>query len=123
MIHVVADTNALIMPFKRKFNLDAELNRLLGNYKLIVPEPIIGELERLADQSIPAKAALQLARQRESRPAEAMGDDSVLELALELKGIVLTNDIELIERCRASGIKVIRMREGSRLAFDSNWEG
>jgi rRNA-processing protein FCF1 len=115
MIFVVADTNALIAPFKQKFNIDAELSRILGAYTIIVPEPIIGELRRLAPTNMNAKGALKLALTKESRPTRSVGDDSVLELAKKVKGHVLTNDAELIERARKKKLKVIRLREGCRL--------
>ena len=120
MIYVIADTNALLMPFENHFNLDCELQRLLGNYTIAIPKPILGELERLKPGNRWAKAALDLARSRECRPTDSDGDDAVLELATALDGIVLTNDIELIERCRSRSVRVIRMREGSRLAFDGD---
>ena len=42
---VIADANALLLPFKCKFNIDYELENLVGNHELIIPEPIIGELK------------------------------------------------------------------------------
>lgn len=121
MTYVIADTNALILPFKRKFNLDTELDGLLGKYKLIVPDPIIGELKILAKHDRTAKAALKLAMTMEHMQTRSVGDDSVLELARELKGIIMSNDKALIKTARASGIRVIRLRETARLAFDNDW--
>lgn len=121
MTYVIADTNALILPFKRKFNLDTELDGLLGKYKLIVPDPIIGELKMLAKHDMTAKGALKLAMTLEHMPTRSVGDDSVLELARELEGIIMSNDKALIETARVCGIRVIRLRETARLAFDNDW--
>ena len=115
MNFVVADTNALIAPFKRKFNIDTELERLLGSYEILVPEPILGELRKLAETNIHARGALKLAGLKESRKTRARGDNSVLELARKVKGIVMTNDAELIARARRAKLNVIRLREGCRL--------
>jgi len=118
---IVADTNALIAPFKLKFNIDSELNRLFGNYQILVPGPIIGELEKLAATNMNAKAALKLARSREIRPTRSTGDDSVLELAKKVKGFVMTNDKELIQRARQKKLRVIRVKDGGKLAPEESW--
>jgi rRNA-processing protein FCF1 len=115
MRYVVADTNALIAPFKRKFNIDTELTRLLEDYIILVPEPIIGELRKLAVTNIHARGALKFAKTREIRKTKKLGDDSVLELAKKVKGVVMTNDGELISRARKAKLNVIRLREGCRL--------
>jgi rRNA-processing protein FCF1 len=121
MIKVVADTNALLMPFQRDLNIDAELKRLLGNHEMIIPEPIIGELERLAKTRSEARAALALARTRNIFPTVTSGDDAVLELAEKESAFILTNDKEVIQRATAAGLKVIRLREGVRLAVENEW--
>ena len=121
MRQVIADTNALIAPFKLKFNIDSELTRLLGSYRILVPEPIVGELEKLAVTNMNAKAALKLAHSREICPTRSGGDDSVLELALKIRGFVMTNDRELIKRARYKKLKVIRVKENGKLAPEENW--
>lgn len=115
MIFVIADTNALIAPFKRKFNIDSELSAILGTYTILVPLPIIGELRKLSATNMNAKGALKFALSQEIRPTKKPGDDSVLELARKVSGYVMTNDMELIERARKRKLRVIRLREGCRL--------
>ncbi|MDO9536913.1 MAG: twitching motility protein PilT [Thermoplasmata archaeon] len=115
MNYVIADTNALIAPFKKKFNIDSELSRLLGDYKIVVPEPLLGELKKLAVTNMNARGALKLALSREVMPTKKAGDDSVLELAVKLKGYVMTNDVELMQRAKKRKLRVIRLREGCRL--------
>jgi len=115
MILVIADSNALIAPFRRKFNIDAELSRILQDYRILVPEPIVGELERLSKTSMDAKGALKLALTREIHPTKKAGDAAVLELAKKVQGVVMTNDRELIGKARKAKLRVIRLREGCRL--------
>ena len=115
MIYVIADTNALIAPFKRKFNIDTELEQILGTYKILIPEPLIGELKKLSATNMNAKGALKYALTKDIRPTRKAGDDSVLELAKRVGGYIMTNDIELIERARKRKLRVIRLREGCRL--------
>ena len=118
---IIADANALIAPFKLKFNIDSELTRLFGSYQIVVPEPIIGELKKLAVTNMNAKAALKLANSREIHPTKSRGDDSVLELAKKLKGYVMTNDKELIQRARYKKLRVLRVKDGGKLAAEENW--
>ena len=106
MRQIVADANALIAPFKLKFNIDSELTRLFGAYEIIVPKPIIGELKKLAVTNTYARGALKLANSRIIKPTKSAGDDAVLELAQKINGFVMTNDKELIARARKRNIKV-----------------
>ena len=121
MIRVVADANALMMPFQFSINIDAELSRILGDCEIIVPKPIVGELERLSETKHEARAALKLAKSRKIVPIKSSGDDAVLELAEQESAYIITNDVALIKRARASRIKIIRLKESSRLAIDGGW--
>ncbi len=59
MPKVVLDTNALLMPFEQRLNIDSQLRELLGDPEVFVPGPVIGELKRSKNKF--ARAALQLA--------------------------------------------------------------
>lgn len=113
---VVLDTNALLMPFEIKMNLDLALNDLLGDAKCVVPGPLIGELKHLDHKY--AKAALELARKYEIVQSAASGDDAVIEVAKSLGGYVLTNDKELRIRVRKLGIPVIFLRSSTHLILE-----
>ena len=78
---VIADSNALLMPFKTSINLDSELRRLLGTCRIVVPAPIIGELKKLEKTLPHAKSALRLARTKDIIETDAQGDKAVLEAA------------------------------------------
>ncbi len=113
---VVLDTNALLMPFELKMNLDYSVQNLLGEVDFVVPGPLIGELKHLDNKH--ASAALQLARHYEIIPTEAKGDDAVIELALKTKGYVLTNDKVLRGRLRKLGVPLIYLRSGTHLIVE-----
>ena len=103
MPKVVLDTNALLMPFEQRLNIDSQLRELLGDPEVFVPGPVIGELKRSKNKF--ARAALQLASKYSIQDTNAVGDDSVIELATKLDAFIVTNDRQLIARLRRSRIK------------------
>ena len=114
---VVLDTNALLMPFEIKMNLDLALRDLLGEVRIVVPEPLVGELNHMDHRY--AKAAIALARKYEIIPTEYTGDNAVVEMAAKTGGYVLTNDKELRRRLRKEGVPIIMLRSGTHLVIDS----
>ncbi|MBE6523114.1 MAG: twitching motility protein PilT [Thermoplasmata archaeon] len=114
---VVLDTNALLMPFEIKMNLDLALRDLLGEVRIVVPGPLVGELKHMDHRY--AKAAIALARKYEIIPTEYTGDNAVVEMAAKTGGYVLTNDKELRRRLRKEGVPIIMLRSGTHLVIDS----
>ena len=114
---VVLDTNALLMPFEIRINLDLALQNLLGEARIVVPGPLVGELKHLDHKF--ARAAITLARKYEIIPTKSSGDNSVIELALQTGGYVLTNDKELRRRLRKEGVPIILLRSGTHLEIDT----
>jgi len=114
---VVLDTNALLMPFEIRINLDLSISSLLGEVRMIVPGPMVGELKNLDNKY--AKAALSLARKYEIFQTEATGDDAVVEAALRTDAYVLTNDKELRRRLRALRIPIIYLRSHTHLVLET----
>lgn len=114
---VVLDTNALLMPFEIRINLDLALQNLLGEARIVVPGPLVGELKHLDHKF--ARAAIALARKYEIIPTKSSGDNSVIELALQTGGYVLTNDKELRRRLRKEGVPIILLRSGTHLEIDT----
>lgn len=113
---VVLDTNALLMPFELKMNIDLSVMNLLGDVHFVVPGPLIGELKHLDNKYAPA--ALELARKYEIIPTEASGDKAVIELALKTGGYVLTNDKELRGKLRKLNVPLIYLRSGTHLILE-----
>jgi rRNA-processing protein FCF1 len=114
---VVLDTNALLMPFEIRINLDLALKDLLGDVRCVVPGPMIGELKHLDHKF--ARAALELARRYEIVQTELSGDDAVIETALSTGGYILTNDKDLRSRARKQEIPLIYLRSGTHLIMES----
>jgi rRNA-processing protein FCF1 len=102
---VILDTNALMMLFEFSIDLEAELNRLLGLYCIFVPTTVLDELRLLSEngkgkQKIIAKSALALSKNYKCLQTHLSSsvDDSLISLAKENDGIVLTNDKEKVKR-------------------------
>jgi rRNA-processing protein FCF1 len=112
---LVIDANGLLMPFQFRLNLDKEIARLLGEVPVLVPESVIGELERLGTKD--ARAALALAAKYEITPTGLCGDDAVIDVAERYSAAVLTNDKELIGRLKKRMIPVLRLRSGRFLVL------
>lgn len=113
---VVLDTNALLMPFETRINLDIEVRNLIGDCRFVVPGPIIGELKRLENKF--TKVALSLARRYEIIQTESSGDAAVIEVALRTSGYVLTNDKDLRRKLRRHGVPLIYLRSGTHLVLE-----
>ncbi|MDR2698665.1 MAG: twitching motility protein PilT [Candidatus Methanoplasma sp.] len=114
---VVLDTNALLMPFEVRINLDLALKELLGEVRCVVPGPLIGELKHLDHKY--SKAALGLARKYEIVQTALSGDDAVIETAVSTGGYILTNDKDLRAKARKQRIPLIYLRSGNHLIVET----
>lgn len=114
---VIVDTNALMLPFQKRLDIEGNLAELLGTYRILVPESVIRELESLSKVNPDARAALAYSKKFDVLNTEMEGDLAILHLALERKCYVLTNDSELIKRLKRNGIRVIRPRGEKRLVI------
>ncbi|MCL2143269.1 MAG: twitching motility protein PilT [Methanomassiliicoccaceae archaeon] len=105
------------MPFEIRMNLDLAVRSLLGDVRMAVPGPMIGELKNIDSKH--AKAALALARKYEIIQTDASGDDAVVEAAIRLDAYVLTNDKELRRRLRSLRIPILYLRSGTHLVLET----
>lgn len=112
---VLLDTNALLMPFQFRVNLEAELLRLLGKPDIAVPTPVLSELTILAERDRNAQAALRLAARYRAINAAGSADDALLDLAEKHRAVVVTLDQPLLERLRIAGIPRIFLRSRNHL--------
>ncbi|MDD1747783.1 MAG: twitching motility protein PilT [Methanomassiliicoccales archaeon] len=119
MQNVVLDTNALLMPFEFKINLDLELKRLLGACQVFVPGCVIGELHRSRNKH--AQVALSLARKYPVAETATQGDAGVIEVARQLQAFVVTNDALMRSKLRKLGMKTIYLRSGNHLTVDGDY--
>jgi rRNA-processing protein FCF1 len=121
---VILDSSAIMMLFEFSIDLEKELRRLLGTYNILIPIPIVKELQFLSEnekgkKGMKAKASLKLIENYEVINVDAKnGDDSILELAKKSNGIVVTNDRDLRLRLKGLSIPVIFLRAKQKLALD-----
>ena len=115
---VLLDTNALLMPFQFRVNLETELGRLMGSADLAIPSPVWTELEFLAERDRDARAALQLAARYRVIEAPGSADDALLDLGISLRAVVVTNDQPLLDRLRAASIPRIFLRSRNHLVAE-----
>jgi rRNA-processing protein FCF1 len=120
---VILDSSAIMMLFEFSIDLKDELTRLLGSFHVIVPRPIIAELRFLSEHGkgkkrLIAKPALKLIKRYEIVDSEETGDESVLSLARNCRGIVVTNDRELRKKAKKESLQTIYLREKSKLILE-----
>jgi uncharacterized protein len=113
---VLLDTNALFLPIRTGFPLEAEVARLLPGARLVVASSGIRELDRLTERRTPgASGARAFAEKFSQTPSRAEGDDAVLEVALRENAAVVTADRQLQQRLRRRGVRVLAPRDRHRL--------
>jgi len=120
---VILDSNVAMMLFEFSINLEDELTHLLGKYHMVVPKPIIKELEFLSKhgkgkKKLISRPALEFVKRYDVINIDEKGDNAVMNLAKKLSGIVLTNDRELRKRLRAESLHVIYLRGKNRLVLE-----
>jgi rRNA-processing protein FCF1 len=121
---VILDSSAVLMLFEFSIDLEKELTRLLGSYHIVIPTPIVRELEFLSEngkgeKKTKAKASLKLIKKYDAiNVDETGGDDSILDLAKKINGIVVTNDMELRKRLKKLSLSVIFLRSKKKLVME-----
>jgi rRNA-processing protein FCF1 len=114
---VLLDTNALFLPFRDRFPLLDELERLTAPAVVAVPGSVIAELDRLVARTTPGAAlAREFARRFPIAPSSGRGDLGLLQLASRRGAAVVTSDAALRRRLLAEGIVVLYPRGSRRLA-------
>jgi hypothetical protein len=120
----VLDTSAILMLFEFSIDLEDELSRLIGSYKVIIPKPIVDELIFLSKKGKGkkqnfAKASLKLIEKYDVIDVNGeRGDDSVLALAKKFNCFLVTNDRELKKRAKREGLHTIFLRKKGKLDLD-----
>ena len=122
---VLLDTSAIFMVFENTIDLEKELNRLLGSYEIFIIHNVIEEINILKEkgsgkQKKLSKVALQfIKRYKIIEGVKHKGvDESLIQIALEKKALVLTNDKELRKRLRNNNIQTIFLRSNNYLMMD-----
>ena len=111
-LHVVFDTNFLLIPVENKVDVFDQIRRKLGKLVFVVPGPVLKELELKAKHENKFKIALELLGHQDFQVVESGygADDSVISVARELRAYVATMDGKLRERVRDSYLKLITLR-------------
>ncbi|MDI6819935.1 MAG: hypothetical protein QMC89_03405 [Candidatus Hodarchaeaceae archaeon] len=123
-LRVIADTSFLMVPGLFGVDVVGELDRLLNRrYKLVTPQPVVGELERLAAKGKPnersaARLGLALLSRGEVIKSDGPADAEIVRLAGGGDCAVGTTDAALRRELRRRGVPVIYLRQGSHLAID-----
>ena len=122
--NVILDSSAIMMLFEFSIDLEEELTRLLGKYHIIVPSPIVKELENLSkkepgNKRMKAKASLKMIKSYDVvNVKNKIGDESVIELATQINGVVVTNDKELKQKLKEMSISVVFLRGKNKLEIE-----
>jgi rRNA-processing protein FCF1 len=124
---VLLDTNALMVPGQFGVDVFEELERL-GYRRFLVPRPVLRELVALAGLAdsrrdrTAARIGLALAEGCEMVGASGEADGVLVDLALEMRAAVFTNDKELKKKLSTRGVTVIHLRQRRRLEIASRKE-
>ncbi|MDH7517431.1 MAG: DNA-binding protein [Candidatus Thermoplasmatota archaeon] len=122
---VILDSSAIMMLFEFSIDLENELTRLLGSHAVVVPKAVVDELDFLAKKEqagkkkMKAKAAIKLIEKYEIVDVKSENaDDSIIELAKETDGVVVTNDTELRKRLKELSVPIIFLRAKKKLVME-----
>jgi rRNA-processing protein FCF1 len=114
------------MIFEFSVDLEAELTRLLGRHKAVIPKSVFDELRFLSQQQDGrrrqiAKAAMQFIKKFEIVNTKIENaDDAIFNLAKETDWVVVTNDKELRKRLRNILLPVIFLRGKKTLMLEGS---
>lgn len=123
---VILDSSAVLMIFEFSVDLEAELTRLLGRHKIVIPKSVFDELRFLSQQQDGrrrqiAKAAMQFIKKFEIVNTKIENaDDAIFNLAKETDWVVVTNDKELRKRLRNVLLPVIFLRGKKTLMLEGS---
>lgn len=111
---VIIDTNAFMLPVQFGVDIFKELGRL-GFKDFIVPSSVVRELNAIqkfarSKDKMSANVGLKLARECREIITEGNADDAIMELAMDEKAAVFTNDAELKKRLCSEHITVVYLR-------------
>jgi rRNA-processing protein FCF1 len=120
---VLLDSNAILMLFEFSIDLEGELTRLFGKFKIIIPRSVINELQFLSEhekgrKKFIAKPALKLIEKYEIVGADGKGDQAILELVKKLHCVVLTNDKKLRNKIKKLSLHTVYLRGKSKLVLE-----
>lgn len=124
MRKILLDTNFLLVPFQFGLDVFGEMREVFeGEYLLVVPTGVVGELEKLASgkgkEGAAARFGLKLLSLRKIERVESSGnvDGWILEYARKEGAVVATNDRALRENLKKKGVKVLSLLSRARIGI------
>ena len=107
----IIDTNALLLPFQEKFDVISTIQELIPNAELVILESTLRELSLVRDVRA-AKMALQIIEKNHIKSVAFPGetDDAIIKYAKENSAVVVTRDLEMLDKCRKNKVKVMLMK-------------
>jgi len=128
VVKVIFDANFLFVPSQFRIDVFEEVGNLLKQrFEPVILSATLEELEKLAKKGSPKvrkQALLGLELAKKCRVIEAKPsmnesyDDVIVRAALDLGGIVATNDRTLKRKLRNKGVAVIYLREKTHLELE-----
>jgi len=118
---VIIDTNGMMIPGQFGIDIFSELERL-GFDSYIVPSASVKELEKIVTKArgrnkTAAKIALSLLDKCTLIDKNGFADDVIIDLAIDMKAAVLTNDTELKKRLCSKGVTNVYLRDRTCLSI------
>ncbi len=99
-----------------------ELGRLLGRFRIVVPSSVVRELRSLSRRLPEAEVALGLAASSEVVESEGDPDESVLEVASRVGGIVASMDKAMLREARRRGLATLTLHGGMPVLVEGRRE-
>jgi rRNA-processing protein FCF1 len=114
---VVFDTSFLVNSIKAKVDFIRDIRMEIGAFNVILPSPVIDELEYLAGKNRDAKTALEILKVNGFEKFESglPADLAVQEAGEKTGGYVASTDWAVRRRAKASGLKLVTLRQGKRV--------
>ena len=113
---MLLDVNALLLPVRTRFPLEAEVDRIRPGARLAVPSSVVDELGSLVTREVVgARGAFALAQKFPVLAVAGRGDAAILGAAVRHGAWVVTADRTLAERLRRKGVNVLVPRDRHRL--------
>ena len=124
VLHIVLDTNFLLIPFQFKLNFKTKFDELLDiKYEIVLLKEVYDELLHIVKkargkQKQGIQAAIQYFGEKEKilileKRENEMVDDLLLRIATDNKYIIATNDKGLKRRLKNQGSNFIYLRQKS----------
>jgi rRNA-processing protein FCF1 len=117
MKSVVFDTSFLVNSVKAKVDFLKDIRMEIGAFQTVVPSPVVNELEFLGKKNRDAKVALEILKVNGFEKFESglPADLAVQEAGEKTEGYVASTDWAVRRRAKASGLKLITLRQGKRV--------